>query len=71
MGHADTAEGPLRQAIAAAPERPGQHFALGECLQQLGRIDVATIEFKAEMATGPDYREAVLRKLSQLQKGKP
>jgi protein O-mannosyl-transferase len=70
MGQADTAEAPLRQAIAAAPDRPGQHFALGECLRRLGRTEEASAEFRAETAIGPDFREAALQRLSELRAGK-
>jgi hypothetical protein len=68
MGNAGLAEQPLRQAIATAPDRSGQHLALGECLQELGRTDEAKTEFKNELSVGSEYREVVLQKLSQLDK---
>jgi tetratricopeptide (TPR) repeat protein len=71
MGQAAAAEQPLRAAIAVAPERPGQHLALGECLQALGRGKEAIAEFNAEMTTGPEYREAARQKILQLQTNKP
>ena len=71
MGDAASAEQPLRQAIAVAPDRPGLHFTLGECLQMLGRTDDARAEFKAEASIASDYREAALQRLSQLQTARP
>jgi hypothetical protein len=63
MGNPRGAEEPLRKAIAAAPLRPGQHFALGQCLQALGRSDEASAEFKAELAIRPNYRESASQDL--------
>jgi tetratricopeptide (TPR) repeat protein len=66
MGHAAAAEEPLRRAIAAAADRPGQHLALGDCLRLLGRTGEARAEYKAEIAIAPDYREIAGKKLAQL-----
>jgi hypothetical protein len=66
MGHAAAAEEPLRQAIAIATDRPGQHLALGDCLAALGRSSEARAEYQTEIKIAPDYRDIASKKLAQL-----
>ncbi len=67
LGHPDSAEQPLRQAIAAAPGRSGYHFALGQCLQVLGRTAEARAEFEAEIGVGSDFKDVASHALMRLQ----
>jgi tetratricopeptide (TPR) repeat protein len=71
MGNPQAAEEPLRRAIAAAPDRPGQHFMLGQCLLRLGRTDEANMEFNSERALSSDSRQISLRQLPTAAAAKP
>jgi protein O-mannosyl-transferase len=71
MGNPQAAEEPLRRAIAAAPDRPGQHFMLGQCLQGLGRTDEANVEFRTATALSQDSRQTPLQQLPQSPAAKP
>jgi len=72
MGNAQAAEEPLRRAIAAAPDRPGQHSMLGQCLLRLGRTDEANVEFRTETALSRGSQtQTPLQQLPQLPAAKP
>ncbi|HEX8926434.1 MAG TPA: tetratricopeptide repeat protein [Terriglobales bacterium] len=66
QGKAAAAEGPLRKAITIAPDRPAQHFVLGQCLEQLGRRDEAVAAYRAETAINSQFKQAALERLAQL-----
>jgi protein O-mannosyl-transferase len=71
MGNAQAAEEPLRRAIAAAPDRPGQHLMLGQCLLRLGRTDEANVEFRTEKDLSPGSRQTPLQQAPQSPAAKP
>ncbi len=56
-GRWQEAEEPLRQAVAVRPDASGYHYALGQVLEHLGRMQEARQEYAAENA----HREALLK----------
>ena len=56
--HFEEAEACLRKSVAAAPERPGAHYLLGECLMSLQRPDEAILSLKRSIALDPGHANA-------------
>jgi len=71
MGNPQAAEEPLRRAIATAPDRPGQHLMLGQCLLRLGRTDEANVEFNKERALSVGAKQTPLQGLPPTPAAKP
>ncbi|MEQ1472840.1 MAG: tetratricopeptide repeat protein [Candidatus Acidiferrum sp.] len=52
----------FQNALAATPQRPGLHVALGEVLLGAGKINQAAKEFEQELALDPNNLRALVRR---------
>jgi Flp pilus assembly protein TadD len=58
------AVGPLKKAIALAPDRPDAHYQLGLALRRLGRTEEAAAEFATVEQINRNYRTGTNQKSS-------